>query len=162
MKTMIVSKKFNNKNVLTFLQDTFPSLDINTIFKYLRKKDILVNNVRISKNISLSENDNVTIYIPDRLLYNTETIPVIYEDNNILVVNKPTEMEVTQVENSLEEILKKQLNMEVYATHRLDRNTSGLIIFAKNKLTHDILLEKFKNRRNKKTLHYFGLWDSKK
>ena len=90
MKKLIVDKKYNNKKLNTFLLDNFSGLSINTIYKYLRKKDIIVNGIRITDNIILNSSDEVIIYIPDSLLENNKVIlETIYEDDNILVINKP-------------------------------------------------------------------------
>jgi len=90
MKKLIVDKKFNNKKLNNFLVHNFPGLSISTIYKYLRKKDVLVNGTRINSNISLNTGDEVIIYIPDTLLdSNHFDIKIVYEDDNILIVNKP-------------------------------------------------------------------------
>lgn len=152
MKKLIVDKKYNNKKLSTFLLDEFSGLSLNTLYKYLRKKDILVNNIRINENISLCTGDEVTIYIPDSLLENTSitNFDTIYEDDNILVLNKPIGIEVTGT-NSLSCTLKENYDF-IEPCHRLDRNTTGLVVFAKNNISLDILLDKFKNREIEK--HY--------
>lgn len=95
MKTLIVDKKYNEKKLNNFLLDTFPCLNINTIYKALRKKDIKVNGKRISDNIVLHSNDEVTIYISDDLLF-ASNYSIVYEDNNILIINKPVGIEVNR------------------------------------------------------------------
>ena len=74
---------------------------------------------------------------------------IIYEDGNIVIVNKPYEIEVTG-ENSLTQMLSKKLGYAVFPCHRLDRNTKGLVIFSKSKQIQDILFEKFKNHEIEK------------
>lgn len=151
MKTLIVSKKYDNKKLNTFILSSFPELSINTLNKALRKKDIRVNGVRVKDNILLSENDEVSIYISDEFLFRKINFNIVYEDENILVVNKPSGIEVISngSEESLTSILKGKY-VFIEPCHRLDRNTSGLILFAKNKISLDILLKKFKNREIKK------------
>lgn len=147
MRTLIVDKKNNGKKINTFLLDSFPNLNINTIFKALRKKDIRVNGKRISSNIILYYNDEITIYIPDNLLLehqNNINYSTIYEDNNIIIINKPIGIEITG-NNSLTELLSKKYAY-CQPCHRLDRNTSGIVIFAKTPSALDILFNKFKNR----------------
>jgi len=90
MKKLVVDKKYNNKKLNTFLLDTFSGLSQNTIYKYLRKKDILINGIRINSNISLNTGDEVIIYIPDTFLECPNSkFDVAYEDNNILILDKP-------------------------------------------------------------------------
>jgi len=145
MKNFVIEKKYDNKKLVTSLLDMYPNLKNSTINKALRKKDILVNNKRISENIMLHENDNITIYITDDNLYGV--IDKIYEDGNILVVNKPIGIE--------EETLTELLN--AYPCHRLDRNTTGLVLYAKNEKTLNILLDKFKNHEIQK--YYVAIVD---
>lgn len=78
-------------------------------------------------------------------------VPIIYEDDNIIVVNKPAGIEVTG-DNSLTAILTNQYGYTVMPCHRLDRNTTGLVIFAKNNQAQSILFDKFKQHEIEK--HY--------
>lgn len=151
MRTLIVSKKYDNKKLNSFILASFPDLSLNILNRALRKKDIRVNGVRVKDNVVLSENDEVTIYISDEFLFKKVDLDIIFEDDNILIVNKPIGIEVvsSNSEECLTSILKRKYDF-VEPSHRLDRNTSGLILFAKNKASLDILLEKFKNKEIKK------------
>lgn len=149
MKSLVVSSKYNNKKLNTFLLDTFNGLSMNTLYKALRKKDILVNDIRVKDNIVLHTGDKVTLYITDNLLFKKINFSIVYEDENILVVNKPSGIEVVNsnsLEDSLTTLLQNQFKSFVEPCHRLDRNTSGLVLFAKNQKALDILLSKFKDR----------------
>ena len=148
MKKLVVNKKYNNKKLSSFLLDTFNGLSINTIYKALRKKDIIINNVRVSENVVLKENDNVTIYITDEFLYKKFDLKITYQDENIVVINKPIGIEVVSKNNEKDltyYVTTYFPNDNISPCHRLDRNTSGLVLFAKNKPALDILLDKFKN-----------------
>ena len=151
MRTLIVSKKYDNKKLNSFILASFPDLSLNILNRALRKKDIRINGVRVNDNVVLSENDEVTIYISDEFLFKKVDLDIIFEDDNILIVNKPIGIEVvsSNSEECLTSILKRKYDF-VEPSHRLDRNTSGLILFAKNKASLDILLEKFKNKEIKK------------
>lgn len=142
MKTLIVNKKYNEKKLNTFLLDNFPNLSINTIYKTLRKKDIRINGKKISTNVTLHINDEVAIYIPDNLLFNQDiSYQIVYEDDNILVINKPVGVDVY----TLKDFLSSTYSY-CEPCHRLDRNTSGLILFAKNAQSLEILFSKFRNK----------------
>ena len=81
----------------------------------------------------------------------------IFEDDNILVINKPHNLEVTG-KNSLTTIIHekyKDLNFLPMPCHRIDRNTTGLVLFAKNEKALDILMDKFKRHEIEK--HYLAL-----
>lgn len=153
MKKLIVDKKFNNKKLNNFLLETFPNLNMNTIYKCLRKKDILINGTRINTNVTIKTGDEVIVYIADSILENNNIhLNIAYEDDNILVLNKCSGIEVTG-NNSLSSILKNKYKF-IEPCHRLDRNTSGLVVFAKNTTSLNILLEKFKKREIEK--HYLA------
>ena len=147
MRKIIVDKKFKNKKLTNFLMDNFNGLSVNTVYKALRKKDILVNDVRVKDNVTLNTGDSVTVYITDNYLFKQINLEIVFEDENIVVVNKPSGIEVVDGNfETLTTILENQLKMSVFPCHRLDRNTSGLVLFAKNEESLNILLEKFKNK----------------
>ena len=152
MKELVVENKYNCKKLVPFLLDNFDGLCTNTIYKALRKKDIRINDIKVSSNVFLQTGDSVKIFISDEFLFkqNHCNFNKVYEDDNILIIDKPAEIEVTG-SNSITSILKRQYAY-IEPCHRLDRNTTGLLIFAKNKDALDILLQKFKNREIEK--HY--------
>jgi len=151
MRTLIVSKKYDNKKLNTFLMDTFPDLSINMLNKALRQKDIKINGIRVKENVLLNENDSVDVYIADEFLFKKINFDIVFEDDNILVLNKPCGIEVVsdKNENSLTTLLKEKYSF-IEPCHRLDRNTTGLVLFAKNEQALKILLDKFKNKEIKK------------
>ena len=155
MKDLIVNEKNNGKKLIIFLTNTFPDLSSSTIHKALRKKDIQVNGKRISENISVAAGDTIRLYITDDLLYPKKEImlDIVYEDNNILLINKPVGIEVVG-DNSLTSIVQEKYSSDVMPCHRLDRNTFGLILYAKNSESLAILLDKFKKREIEK--HYLA------
>ena len=157
MKSLIVSEKFNNKKLSAFLVSSFPKLSINSIYKALRKKDIKINGIRVNSDIYLHTADNIDVYISDEILFPSFSISLVFEDDNILIVNKPAGLEVTGDNSLTQEIHSKyaSLAFKPMPCHRLDRNTTGLVLFAKNQEALDILLDKFKNHEIEK--HYIAL-----
>ena len=157
MKKLVVNKKYDNKKLDKFLKDNISTLSNNLFYKTLRKKDIKINGKRVSENVTVFENDEILVYIPDNLLENKLNLDIIYEDNNILLINKPSNIEVTG-QDSLTEVVHKlysSCEFKPMPCHRLDRNTSGLILFAKNTQALEILLDKFKHHEIEK--HYLAL-----
>lgn len=157
MKKLVVNKKYDNKKLDKFLKDNISTLSNNLFYKTLRKKDIKINGKRVSENVTVFENDEILVYIPDYLLENKLNLDIIYEDNNILLINKPSNIEVTG-QDSLTEVVHKlysSCEFKPMPCHRLDRNTSGLILFAKNTQALEILLDKFKHHEIEK--HYLAL-----
>ena len=157
MRKIIVDKKYDGKKLNTFLLDNFNGLTLNTIYKALRKKDIRINNVKVNENCSIHAGDEITIFITDDLLYKSFDLDIVYEDDNIIVINKPIGVEVVsndKNEITLTKMLQDNFNLASFPSpcHRLDRNTYGLVVFAKNSETLNILLNKFKGMEIEK--HY--------
>ena len=151
MKTLIVPNKFNGKKLCNFILTSFPNLSQNTLYKALRQKDIKINGKRINKDCTIFENDELNIFIADSLLFPAIDLDIVYEDDNILVINKPINLEVVG-ENSLTTLVhQKYPEQKPMPCHRLDRNTTGLVLFAKNDIALNILFDKFKKHEIKKS-----------
>lgn len=148
MKEFIIEEKDSEKKIITFLSLYYNN--VNLIYKALREKDIKINGKRISKNEIIHFGDNIKVYINDCANFKIEKI---YEDENILVVNKPIGIEVVG-ENSLTSVLEKKYDY-IKPCHRIDRNTIGLVLFAKNEKSLDIIIKNIKDRKIEK--HYIAL-----
>ena len=151
MKKLIVDNKHDNKKLVTFILDSFPELSMNMLNKALRQKDIRINGIRVKDNVNVYVNDEVLVYIADEFLFKKINFDIVFEDDNILIINKPTGIEVVSEDeqSSVTKLLKTKYSF-IEPCHRLDRNTSGLVLFAKNETALNILLEKFKNKEFKK------------
>lgn len=159
MKKLIVTKKYHGKNLNKFLFENLPTLTSNLFYKALRKKDIKVNGKRVSENINVFENDEILVYISDELLTSKFNLNVFFEDENILILNKPYNLEVTG-NNSLTTLVHQNYKNTIFKPmpcHRIDRNTTGLVLFAKNEKALSTLLDKFKQHEIEK--HYLALVD---
>lgn len=159
MKKLIVDKKYNEKKLNKFLLDSIPNLSYSLFCNTLRKKDIKINGKRINKDVLIHEGDEILVYISDDVLNNNcnKNLEFIYEDENVLVINKPSNIEVTG-DNSLTDCIHSKYfsnaSFKPMPCHRLDRNTTGLILYAKNQIALDILLSKFKHHEIEK--HYLA------
>jgi len=160
MKKLIVDKKYDGKKLNKFLLENIPNLSYGLLCNTLRKKDIKINGKRVNKDVSIFDGDEVLVYVSDDLLENkcnsNTNLNIVYEDDNILIINKPSEIEVTG-NNSLTDLVHKHyenLSFKPMPCHRLDRNTTGLILYAKNEESLNILLDKFKNHEIEK--HYLA------
>ena len=112
----------------------------------LRGKDIKVNGARVGANVKLNAGDEVIFYTTPA----QESKPshaVVYEDGNVLIADK---FSGVTSEGLLYELCSRG---EYYACHRLDRNTQGLIAFAKNAAAASGLLAAFKDRRVEKVYY---------
>lgn len=144
------------------ISNHFSFLSYNKIQKLLRSKDVKVNDKRISSDVFLSIGDVVQIYLKEDDIKKPD---VIYQDENIVVVFKSRQIEtVNEKGDDLCSLVSSELNQTCYAVHRLDRNTSGLVVFAKNLISKKELDAAFKNRTIDKFYYalVFGLFDEKK
>lgn len=79
---------------------------------------------------------------------------ILYEDSDLIVVNKPEGISsITENDtklDSLHSLLEKKLNNKLFVVHRLDKEVSGVILFAKNSRTHKYINDQFADRKVKK------------
>lgn len=145
MKKLNVPEKYNGKKLIKFILDNFPYLSPNVLYKALRQKDIKIDGKRINKDCNIYAGNEILVYIADNLL--CPCLNIVFEDDNILIIDKPANLEVTG-DNSLTSIVHFKYSKCEFLPmpcHRLDRNTTGLVLFAKNQVSLNILLDKFKN-----------------
>jgi 23S rRNA pseudouridine955/2504/2580 synthase len=107
--------------------------------KLLKNKDVRVEDMKIKENILVEKDSEITVFYDKNALYE-QKIETVYEDDNVLIVNKPSSIEI-EGENGL---AKKTNTLPV---HRLDRNTTGLVVLAKNTDAKNELDDAFKNHK---------------
>ena len=166
MKKLIVPPKYDRKKLSKFILDSFPHLSTNMLYKALRQKDIKIDGTRTNKDCIVYAGSEILIYIADNLICPDVDLNIVFEDENILIINKPTNLEVTG-NNSLTTIVHHKYSNCKFSPmpcHRLDRNTTGLVLFAKNEQSLNILLDKFKNHeiRKKYLALVYGIPEVKK
>lgn len=175
MKEIVVKSNDINQRLDRFIRKLMPNLSLTAIYKLIRTKKIKVNNGKADIKYLLNLNDKIQMYINDEYFNKDKhlqykqahnDLEVVYEDDNILIVNKPKNIlvydEKMMVADTLANRVKKYLenkgqwkieeeyNFVPSPIHRLDFNTSGLTIFAKNAQALQILNEKIKNHEIKK------------
>ena len=182
MREFIINDSENGLTLEKYLFKVLPAAPLSFIYKLFRKKDIKVNGHHEDKKYRLSANEVVAIYITDaqfdEFQKEKDLVPnlkikdwIIYEDKNVLFVNKPRGLLVQKSapnDESLDQLVieylmatnqydpNKELGFIPGPAHRLDRNTSGIVAFGKNHDTLTMLFELFKNHDliNK---HYLAL-----
>jgi len=114
----------------------------------LDAKQVLVNGKRIwMKNHLVKEDDRVEILIEDRAPTIPKRIQILWQDTDYLIINKPVFLLTNASDKSVEAMLQKQeKNKDICAVHRLDKETSGCVIFAKNAEAKDAMIPLFKGR----------------
>lgn len=142
--------------LISFLKDNLTQLSIKIIKKLLTTKCIYVNNKVITQyNYLLKRNDEVYILKNIILTKNKKSIEVIYEDKNIIIVNKPhnlltistTKEKEHTLYNYVSNYVKKQnKNNKIFIIHRLDKETSGIIMFTKNQKFQKLMQKDWNNQ----------------
>lgn len=144
-----------------FLSNSIENTTRNAVVNLIESKNVLVNNSITTKNYKLRQGDLITVSIPDPVEYKAKaeniSLDIMYEDNDLLVVNKPKGMVVHPAAGNYEGTLVNALLyhcgdslsgingvMRPGIVHRIDKNTSGLLIVAKNDFAHKILSEQIK------------------
>jgi 23S rRNA pseudouridine955/2504/2580 synthase len=144
-------KKFTVKiptNLKDFTDSTYPQGSFY-LSALLRAGDVKVNGERVKKNVQLSVGDEVAYYTTKK----QEEKPshfVVYQDDNILVADKVSGVSHEALTSEL------QAKGNYIAVHRLDRNTSGLIVYAKNNEVEKVLLDAFRDKDVTKTYLCFA------
>ena len=168
MKVYTINKELAGNRI----DKTLPNLDKNLTRvmsqKLIEQGNVKVNGKNVKTSYKLNENDKVEVEIPEvkEVSIEAQDIPVevLYEDNDIIVVNKPKGLVVHPANgnpdgtlvNALMKICKGTLSgiggeIRPGIVHRLDKDTSGVLIVAKNDKAHLALCEQIKNREVKKT-----------
>lgn len=144
-----------------YISDNIAELTRSAVQGLLSKKSVLVNGKSVSKNYKLRSGDEVTVEIPEPEPMDAvpEDIPleIVYEDSDLLVVNKPKGMVVHPAHGNYTGTLVDALLhhcgdslsgingvIRPGIVHRIDKNTSGLLIVAKNDAAHLHLAEQIK------------------
>lgn len=139
-------------------------LSRSTWQKHIKAGHITVNDTAdLSPNDEVGESDSVAISLPSATTYDDHTLPIMYIDDNVVVVNKPVGV-LTHAKGALSEEFTVADFMRRYTTagtdtnrpgivHRLDRDTSGVIIGVRNDETAQLLARQFADRTVKKTYY---------
>ena len=155
MQKLNVGFSDDNKFLITYLSSKYPKVNVNTFYKTLRKKDIKINGKRVNKNVTIHSGDEIKIYLTDDILNGIDInlkIQKIYEDDNIVIINKPKDIEV-EGDNSVTSVMEREYEY-IKPCHRIDRNTTGLVIFAKNEESLNEIIKMFENFEIEK--HYIA------
>lgn len=145
-----------------FLQEMAPEYTRSFLQKRIETGDVLVNGKKISKSTKVKEGDSVFFHVPQPVddTAKPEAIPlnIIYEDDDLLVVNKPKGMVVHPAPGNYNGTLVNGLLYHCQGNlsgingvvrpgivHRIDKDTSGLLVVAKNDRAHQLLAEQIQN-----------------
>ena len=170
MKRFIIQPNDANQRMDKFLTKAVPLLPKSLLYKYLRTKRIKCNGKRCEISTRLQQGDVVELYINDEFFAPADALlaflragsmpELVYEDENLLLVNKPAGLVVHEDESGTPDTLINRVLKYLYEKgeyrpeqeasftpalcNRIDRNTSGIVLCAKNAEALRVLNEKIK------------------
>ena len=172
MKTIVIQANDANQRLDKFLTKSFPNLPQSMLYKSIRKKDIKCNGKRCEISTRLQEGDVLTLYLKDEFfqkepkehdfLKAPKKLTIVYEDENILLLDKKPGLIVHPDEHYHFDSLIARVQHYLYdkgeydpeaensfapaLVNRIDRNTGGIVMAAKNAEALRILNEKLRVR----------------
>jgi 23S rRNA pseudouridine955/2504/2580 synthase len=124
MQTITINKNDANQRIDSFLRKAYPKITLNLIYRYLRTKRIKVNDKKVTPNYHLQLNDELSIYVNDALLSKRKSfsdfllvpnkLNIVYEDGNILIVNKPPGLVVHDDDSNTADTLINRIQHYLY------------------------------------------------
>lgn len=172
MKTFKVGKDDNLKRLDKFMLKVCPKLPQTLLYKYIRLKRIKLNGARAKNDTRLKEGDIIEAYINDEFFESdrpkydflgaSDKLSIVYEDQNIIIADKPQGLLSHPDNKEFCDTLIGRIHRYLYEkgeydpeksqsftpslANRIDRNTGGIVLAAKNAEALKILCEKIKNR----------------
>lgn len=153
-----------NEILIEFLKKTFSNLSKNSVKSLLHNEKVFVNgNMTTKYNYELNIGD--VVEIREKIAKN---IDIIYEDKDIIVINKPSGLLTVATEKEknktayhlvMEYLKKKNKNNRIFIIHRLDKDTSGIIMFAKNERAKHLYQDNWNDIVKKRC--YYAVIDGK-
>ena len=175
MKEFKINRNDSGQRVDKFLQKAVPRMPQSLMYKYIRMKRIKLNGKRCEISTRLNEGDVMQLYINDEFfdtaaetefLTAPPVLNIVYEDENILLVDKKNGLVVHEDDEKTSDTLINRILHYLYdkgeykpeeensfvpaLCNRLDRNTGGIVIAAKNAESLRILNQKIKDRELEK------------
>ena len=169
MREVTIGAKESGQRFSKFLEKYFKEAQTSFLYKMLRKKNIKLNDKKATGSEMLQTGDKVTVYFSDetfekfrgetkKVIYPVIDLDIVYEDEYLIVINKDSGVVVhpgagnnnnTLVNGLLyyNKTLSKGEEFRPGVVHRLDKDTSGLMIIAKDDKAHELLADDFKNKR---------------
>ena len=172
MKAFTIGQNDAEQRLDKFISKAVPSLPTSLMYKYIRTKHIKVNRKRAQISTRLKTGDLVELYINDEFFEKGQphydffkagnTLNIVYEDENIILCDKPQGLLVHPDKSEYNDTLIGRIQRYLYEkgefdpegensfkpalANRIDRNTGGIVIAAKNAVALRILCDKIKSR----------------
>ena len=178
MKEFHINKNDSGQRLDKFIRKAVPMLPPGMMYKYLRTKRIKLNGKRCEASVKLNEGDIISMYVNDEFFAQEKSaegygfmkapsdLKIVYEDENILLADKPAGLVVHEDDENSRDTLIDRVKRYLYEKgeydpgseqsfapalcNRLDRNTQGIVIAAKNAESLRILNAAVKDRQTEK------------
>lgn len=176
MKSFKISENDSEQRLDKFLGKAAPALPQSMMYRAIRTKKIKVNRGRAEISTRLAVGDVVELYLNDEFFPDTDSplsflaagkdLCILYEDENLLLLNKPVGLVVHEdeeggIDTLISRVLRylyekqefdpaKENSFTPSLCNRIDRNTSGIVLCAKNAATLRVLNQKLKDRETEK------------
>lgn len=172
MRTITIMKNDSGQRLDKFLLKRFKTMPKSLMHKYIRTKYIKLNSKKTTPEVFLNEGDVLTLYIKDEFFIEakkeyefmkaSKKLDIVYEDENLMLIDKKPGVIVHQDKNYDSDCIVNRVHRYLYEkgeynpdldrafspamVNRIDRNTGGIIIGAKNAMALRILNEKVRTR----------------
>ena len=167
MNNFVVTSEYVGLRIDKYLSIVLTDFSRTRISLLIEEGNVFVNEKEAKGSYKVKENDEIKINIPEvkELEIKKEDIPldIVYEDNDILIINKPQGMVVHPSNGHFEHTLVNAILYHCHSlsgingvsrpgiVHRIDKDTSGLICVAKNDMAHHALAEQLKDHTMART-----------
>lgn len=167
MNNFIVTSEYVGLRIDKYLSIVLTDFSRTRISQLIDEGNVFVNEKEVKGSYKVKENDEIKVNIPEvkELEIEKEDIPldIVYEDNDILIINKPQGMVVHPSNGHFEHTLVNAILYHCHSlsgingvsrpgiVHRIDKDTSGLICVAKNDMAHHALAEQLKDHTMART-----------
>ncbi len=168
----VVNEDEVNTRIDKYLNVKYPEESRTFIQKLIKDENILVNNKPVKSNYKLRMDDEISVDIPEPVMLDIKPvnipIDIIYEDEDVLIVNKPKDMVVHPAPGHYEDTLvnaimyhcKDNLSsingvLRPGIVHRIDKDTTGALIICKNDYAHNFIADQLKTHESNRT--YVGI-----
>ncbi|MGE4572225.1 MAG: RluA family pseudouridine synthase [Candidatus Izemoplasmatales bacterium] len=165
-KSIIVDQEHQKERLDKFLSNQFDDLSRTIIQNLIEEDDVLVNQKSVKSSYKLKVNDLIEIFefsLPSKdILPSNIPLDIVYEDDDVLVVNKVSGMVVHPAPGHYSDTLVNALMYHIDSLsdgsqasrpgiiHRIDKDTSGLLMVAKNNYAHEILAKELQEKKTKR------------
>ncbi len=163
----IVTKEDDGKRIDKFLSAQFDGWSRSLIQTWIKEGNVNVNNKVVKANHTIAENDEIILKVPPQKELGIESediaLDIVYEDSDVIVINKPRGMTVHPAPGNYSGTIVNALLfyckdlsgingvLRPGIVHRIDKDTSGLIMIAKNDIAHKSLAEQLREHSVNRT-----------